>query len=211
MTSFRNEKNTGWEGAFRVPFIVRWPGKIKAGSVSNEIMSHMDWAPTLLAAAGEPEIKDKLLKGYAAGDQTYKVHLDGYNFLPYLTGKEESSPRDEYFYFSDDGDLLALRYRNWKVHFMVQDQAGTMEIWQRKFRGLRLPYVYNLRTDPYEHATITSNTYWDWYIDHAFIIYPLPDVVGEFLQTFKEYPPRQKAASFTVDDALVLLQQNTPQ
>lgn len=205
-TSFRNEKNTAWEGGFRVPFFVRWPGKIKAGTVSNEIMSHLDWAPTLLAAAGEPNIKEKLLKGYEVGDKTYKVHLDGYNYLPYLTGGEKSTPRKEFFYFSDDGDLLALRYNNWKVHFMVQDQEGTMEIWQRKFRGLRLPYAFNLRTDPYEHATITSNTYWDWYIDHAWILYPLPDVVGEFLATFKDYPPRQKAASFTIGQALETLQ-----
>ena len=206
-TSFRSEKNTGWEGAYRVPSFIRWPGKIKAGSVSNEIMSHLDWAPTLLAAAGEPAIKEKLLKGHKAGAKTYKVHLDGYNLLPYLTDKEKTAPRDEFFYFSDDGDLMAMRYRNWKVHFMVQDQKGTMEIWQRKFRGLRMPYLFNLRTDPYEFATVTSNTYWDWYIDHAWTLYPLPDVVGEFLGTFKEFPPRQKAASFTVGDALEQLQE----
>jgi arylsulfatase len=206
MTCFRNEKNTGWEGAYRVPSFIRWPGKIEAGSVSNEIMSHLDWAPTLLAAAGEPNIKEKLKKGYRAGDKTYKVHLDGYNFLPYLTGREKSSPRKEFFYFSDGGDLMGLRYNNWKVHFMVQDQAGTLEIWQREFRGLRMPYIFNLRTDPYEHATITSNTYWDWYIDHAWILYPLPDVVGKFLATFEEFPPRQKAGSFTIGDAFETLQ-----
>jgi arylsulfatase len=206
-TCFRSEKNTGWEGAYRVPSFIRWPGKIKAGRVSNEIMSHLDWAPTLLAAAGEPNIKEKLRKGIKAGDKTYKVHLDGYNFLPYLTGQEASGPRDEFFYFSDEGDLMALRYRNWKVHFMVQDQAGTMEIWQRKFRGLRMPYLYNLRTDPYEFATVTSNTYWDWYIDHAWTLYPLGDVVGEFLATFKEFPPRQKPGSFTIGDAFETLQQ----
>jgi len=204
---FRNEKNTGWEGAYRVPSFIRWPGKIKAGSVSNEIMSHLDWAPTLLAAAGEPDIADKLKDGYTAAGESYKVHLDGYNALPYLTGQQESSPRKEFFYFSDGGDLMALRYKNWKVHFMVQDQRGTLEIWQRKFRGLRMPYVFNLRTDPYENATITSNTYWDWYIDHAWILYPLPDVVGQFLATFKDFPPRQKAASFTIGDALETLEQ----
>jgi arylsulfatase len=208
-TSFRSEKNTGWEGAYRVPSFIRWPGKIKAGSVSNEIASHLDWAPTLLAAAGDPNIKEKLLKGHKAAGKKYKVHLDGYNLLPYLTGQEAKSPREEFFYFSDDGDMMALRYRNWKVHFMVQDQPGTMEIWQREFRGLRLPYIFNLRTDPYEFATITSNTYWDWYIDHAWILYPLPDVVGEFLVTFKEFPPRQKAASFTIGDALETLQHAT--
>jgi arylsulfatase len=205
-TLFRNEKNTGWEGGFRAPCIVRWPGKIKAGTVSNEIMSGLDWLPTLLAAAGDPDVKKKLLKGYKAAGKKFKVHLDGYNFLPYLTGKAESGPRDEYFYFSDDGDLLALRYKNWKVHFMVQDQEGTLEIWQREFRGLRIPLVFNLRTDPFEHATVTSNTYWDWFFNHSFIIYPLPDVVGGFLETFKKYPPRQKAASFTIGQALDTLQ-----
>jgi len=203
---FRNEKNTGWEGAFRIPSVIRWPGKIQANAVSNNIISHQDWLPTLVAAAGEPQVKEKLLKGYKANGKTYKVHLDGYDFLPYLTGEEAEGPREEFFYFSDDGDLLALRYRNWKVHFMVQDQAGTLEIWQRKFRDLRLPYLFNLRTDPYEQATITSNTYWDWYIDRAWALYPLNDIVGGFLATFEDYPPRQKAGSFTVGAALEKLQ-----
>ncbi len=206
MTPFRNEKNTGWEGAFRVPFMVRWPGKIKAGTVSNEIMSNLDWMPTLLAAAGEPDVKQKLLKGHRAGGKTYTVHLDGYNFLPYLTGKEKTGPRVEYFYFSDDGDLLALRHGNWKVHFKVQDQPGTLELWQREFRNLRLPYLFNLRTDPYERATITSNDYWNWYIRHVFLLVPAQEKVGEFLATFKEYPPRQEAASFTIDQVLRTLQ-----
>jgi arylsulfatase A-like enzyme len=203
---FRNEKNTGWEGGVRVPSFARWPGKIEAGAVSNEIMSHLDWMPTLLAAAGAPDVPQKLLKGYKADGKKYKVHLDGYNFLPYLTGKKDTGPRDEFFYFSDDGDLLALRYKNWKVHFMIQDQEGTLEIWQREFRGLRLPLLFNLRTDPFEQATITSNSYWDWYIDRAWTLYPLNDVVGEFLATFKEYPPRQKAGSFTLGDALKSLE-----
>ncbi|MCP4263816.1 MAG: arylsulfatase [Planctomycetes bacterium] len=203
---FRSEKNTGWEGAYRVPSFVRWPGKIKAGSVSNEIMSHLDWLPTLVAAAGEAQVKDKLLKGYKADGKKYKVHLDGYNFLPYMTGQEEKGPRKEFFYFSDGGDLMALRYNNWKVHFMVQDQPGTLEIWQREFRGLRMPYIFNLRTDPFEQATITSNTYWDWYIDHAWVMYPLGDVVGGFLKTFKDYPPRMKAGSWDMGKALEKLQ-----
>ena len=182
---------------------MRWPAQVPGGRISNEIISHQDWLPTLMAAVGEPDIKEKLKKGgVKAIGRSYKVHLDGYNFLPYLTGKEKQGPRKEFFYFSDDGDLLALRYNNWKVHFMVQDQEGTLEIWQRKFRGLRTPLIFNVRTDPYEQATITSNSYWDWYIDHAWIMYPLPDVVGKFLATFKEYPPRQKAASFTIGDAL---------
>jgi len=200
-TKFRSEKNTGWEGAYRVPQFVRWPGKIKPGTISNEIMSHLDWAPTLLAVAGNTDVKDKLLKGYEANGKTYKNHLDGYNFLPYLTGQEEKGPRKEFFYFSDEGDLMGLRYNNWKLHFMLQDQAGTMEIWQRDFRGLRMPYIYNLRTDPYEFARTTSNTYWDWYIDHAWILYPMGDVIGPFLKSFDEYPPVQKPGSFTVGDA----------
>ena len=203
---FRSEKNTGWEGAYRVPSFARWPGKIKAGSVSNEIMSHLDWVPTLVAAAGEPDVDKKLLKGYKANGKNYKVHLDGYNFLPHMTGKEKQGPRKEFFYFSDGGDLMALRYNNWKVHFMVQDQEGTLEIWQRQFRGLRMPYIFNLRTDPFEQATITSNTYWDWYIDHAWVMYPLGDVVGKFLATFKEYPPRMKAGSWDISKALDTLQ-----
>ena len=206
MTPFRSEKNTGWEGGFRVPFMVRWPDKIQAGTVSNAIMSNLDWAPTLLAAAGEPDVKDKLLEGYEADGKKFKVHLDGYNFLPYLTGQETTSPRIEYFYFSDDGDLLALRYGNWKVQFKVQDEAGTLRIWQREFENLRMPYLFNLKTDPYERATITSNTYWDWYIRHVFLLVPAQDKVGAFLSTFEEYPPRQKAASFTVDQVLQTLQ-----
>jgi arylsulfatase len=206
MTPFRNEKNTGWEGGFRVPFMVRWPGKIKAGTVSNEIMSNLDWAPTLLAAAGEPDVKEKLLTGHRAAGKRFKVHLDGYNFLPYLTGQEQTGPRIEYFYFSDDGDLLALRHGNWKVHFKVQDEPGTMRLWQREFENLRLPYLFNLRTDPYERATITSNNYWNWYIRHVFLLVPAQEKVGEFLSTFKEYPPRQKAASFTIDQVLETLQ-----
>jgi arylsulfatase len=203
---FRSEKNTGWEGAYRVPSFARWPGKIEAGSISNAIMSHLDWLPTLVAAAGDPQVKDKLLKGYKADGKKYKIHLDGYNFLPYLTGKEKEGPRKEFFYFSDGGDLMALRYNNWKVHFMVQDQEGTLEIWQRKFRGLRMPYIFNLRTDPYEQATVTSNTYWDWYIDHAWVMYPLGDVLGKYLATYKEYPPRMKAGSWDVSKALDAVQ-----
>jgi arylsulfatase len=206
MTPFRGEKVTGWEGAFRTPAMVRWPGKIKAGTVSNEIMSHLDWTPTLLAAAGEPDIKEKLKKGHKADGKTFKVHLDGYNFLPHLTGKEEKGPRIEYFYFSDGGELLALRYDNWKMHFAIQDSPGTFDVWQREFRPVRIPYIYNLRTDPYERATITSNSYYNWLMRRVFLLVPAQDVVGEFLATFKEFPPRQKAASFTIDQVMEKLQ-----
>lgn len=206
MTPFRGEKDTGWEGAFRVPAIVRWPGHISAGAITNDFMSHLDWMPTLLAAAGVPDVKDKLLSGYRAGGKRFKVHLDGYNFLPYLTGETTEAPRKEYFYFSDDGDLLAMRYDNWKVHFAQQRDPGTLALWGEPFVATRIPWLYNLRTDPYEKATITSNTYWDWYLDHVYLLLPAQKFVAQFLETFKEYPPRQKAASFTIDQALEALQ-----
>ena len=207
MTPFRSEKNTNWEGAFRVPGMVRWPGKIKAGAVSNQMISHMDWLPTILAAAGEPDIKDKLLKGHQAGDKTFKVHLDGYNQLPFLTGETDKSPREAFFYFSDDGDLLGLRYDNWKIVFAEQRLQGTMQLWAEPFVRLRLPKMFNLRTDPFEFADITSNTYWDWLVDHAYLLVPAQQIVGQFLATFKDFPPRQKAASFSVDQALEKLQE----
>jgi arylsulfatase A-like enzyme len=206
MTPFRSEKDTGWEGAFRVPAMVRWPGHIEAGSVSNTIMSHLDWMPTILAATGATDVKDKLLSGYKANGKRFKVHLDGYNFLPYLTGEMEEAPRESVFYFSDDGDLLALRYDNWKFHFAQQRTPGTMDIWAEPFVATRLPFIYNLRTDPYEKASITSNTYWDWIFKHAFLLVPAQKYVGDFLATFEDYPPRQKAASFTIDQALEKLE-----
>jgi arylsulfatase A-like enzyme len=159
MTPFRNEKDSNWEGAFRVPCFIRWPGVIKPGSVSNDIVSNLDWLPTILAAAGEPDIKEKLLKGHQVGDKTFKVHLDGYNLVPYFKGEVEHSPRVEYFYFSDDGDLMAMRYDNWKIVFMEQRVQGTLRIWQEPLVTLRFPKLFNLRTDPYERADITSNTY----------------------------------------------------
>jgi arylsulfatase A-like enzyme len=206
MTWFRSEKNTNWEGAFRTPAIVRWPGKIKAGVVSNEIVSHLDWLPTFLAAAGEPDIKDKLLTGHKAGGKSFTVHLDGYNLLPYLTGEQEHSPRQGFFYFSDDGDLTAFRFDNWKIVFMEQRAAGTLRIWAEPFTALRVPKIFNLRTDPFERADITSNTYYDWLIDHAYMLGAAQNLVGQFLATFLKYPPRQKAASFTVDQAMQKLE-----
>ncbi|MGO8920167.1 MAG: arylsulfatase [Stellaceae bacterium] len=202
MTPFRNEKNSNWEGAYRVPAMVRWPGRIKAGSVSNEIVSHMDWLPTFLAVAGDPDIKEMLVKGCKVGSKTFKVHLDGYNLLPHLTGREKNGPRPGFFYFSDDGDLTAMRYDNWKLVFMEQRVQGTMRIWAEPFVALRVPKIFNLRIDPYERADITSNTYYDWLIDHAYLLVPAQAVVGEFLATFAEFPPRQKAASFTIGKAL---------
>jgi arylsulfatase A-like enzyme len=202
MTPFRNEKNSNWEGAYRVPAMVRWPGKIKAGSISNVIMSHLDWMPTLLAAVGVPDVKEKLLTGFTAGNKNFKVHLDGYNFLPYLVGKEKKGPREEFFYFSDDGDLTGLRYDNWKLVFAEQRVQGTLQIWAEPFVRLRFPKIFNLRMDPYERADITSNTYYDYFLNHAFVLTPAQAYVGKFMETFKEFPPRQKAASFTVDQTL---------
>lgn len=202
MTPFRSEKNTNWEGAFRVPKLIRWPGVIEPGTISNEIVSHLDWLPTLVAIAGDPDIKEKLLKGHQAGDKTFKVHLDGYNFVPYLKGEVEKSPRLEFFYFSDDGNLMALRYDHWKTVFMEQRVTGTCQIWAEPFVVLRVPKLFNLRTDPYERADITSNTYWDWMFDHIPLVLAAQPVVAKFISTFVEFPPRQKAASFTVDQVM---------
>jgi len=206
-TPFRGEKNTNWEGGWRVPAMVRWPGKIKADSVSNEIMHHMDWLPTLLAAVGDADIKSKLLKGHKANNRTYKNHLDGYNFLPFLTGKEDKGPRNEIFYFSDDGDLTALRYQDWKLIFMEQRVEATFQAWAEPFIPLRVPLIFNLRRDPYERSQKTSNTYYDWLIDRAYLLVPAQAYVGNFLQTFKDYPPRQKAASFSLDQVMEKLQE----
>ena len=207
MTPFRGEKNTNWEGGWRVPSAVRWPGKIEAGSVSNDIMHHMDWFPTFVAAAGNDDVKEELLKGKNVGSKNYKVHLDGYNFLPYLMGKQEQGPRDEIFYFSDDGDLTALRFRDWKIIFLEQRVETTLQAWAEPFVPLRVPLIFNLRRDPYERANLTSNTYYDWLLDHVFLLVPAQDYVGKFLMTFQEYPPRQKAASFSLDQVMEKLQQ----
>jgi arylsulfatase len=202
MTPFRNEKNSNWEGAFRIPLLLRWPGKIAAASVSNEIVQHHDWLPTFLAAAGDTDVVEKCKKGFKAGDKTFKVHIDGYNLLPYLTGQEKKSPRKGFIYFSDDGDLVGLRFDNWKVVFMEQRVEGTLRVWAEPFVALRTPKLFNLRTDPYERADITSNTYYDWMIHNGYMIFAAQTIVSEFLKTFKDFPPRQKAASFTIDQAM---------
>jgi len=206
-TPFRSEKNTNWEGAYRVPAIVRWPGHIAAGSVSNEMIAHLDWMPTLLAAAGVPDVKEKLLTGYTAAGKTFKVHLDGYNMLPLLTGQTKKNPRESFLYFNDDAQLVSLRYDNWKFVFMEQRQKGTMQIWAEPFTSLRVPKMFNLRTDPYEVADVTSNTYYDWLLDHAFLFVPAQTFVGNFITSFKDFPPRQKAASFNMDEVMQKLQE----
>jgi arylsulfatase A-like enzyme len=207
MTPFRSEKDTNWEGAFRIPLVVRWPGKIPAGVVTNEIIQHHDWLPTFLAMAGESDIVEKCKKGYGAGDKTFKVHIDGYNMLDFLTKKGVESPRKGLVYFDDDGNLVALRVENWKIVFLEQRCPGTLRVWAEPFTSLRLPKLFNLRTDPYERADITSNTYYDWLIDHAPQMNMGVAVVQPFLATFKDFPPRQKAASFTIDQALEKISQ----
>ena len=206
MTPFRSEKNTNWEGAFRIPEVIRWPGKIPAGVVSNEIVQHHDWLPTFLAAAGEPEIVEKLKAGHKVNGTQFKVHIDGYNLLPYMTGEVDESPRKGLVYFSDDGDVLALRFDNWKVVFMEQRVQGTLQIWFEPFVSLRVPKIFNLRTDPFERADVTSNTYWDWFMDNDYLALAATTLIAQFLATFKEFPPRQKAASFTIDQVVAKLE-----
>jgi arylsulfatase len=208
-TPFRSEKNTNWEGAFRVPCLIRWPGRIQPGSVSNEMISGLDWLPTLMAAAGDPDIKEKLLKGHQAGGKTFKVHLDGYNQLPYLTGQQPAGARKEFIYFNDDGDLVAVRYENWKVVFEEQRATGTLRIWAEPFTPLRVPKLFNLRSDPYERADVTSNTYYDWLMtDGAGVFIAAPAVVAKFLDSFKEYPPSQRPSSFSIDQMVENLQRS---
>jgi arylsulfatase A-like enzyme len=208
-TPFRSEKNTNWEGAFRVPCLIRWPGRIQPGSVSNDIVSGLDWLPTLMAAAGDPDIKDKLLRGHQAGAKTFKVHLDGYNQLPYLTSLQERSARKEFVYFNDDADLVALRYENWKFVFEEQRATGTMRIWAEPFTKLRVPKLFDLRSDPYERADVTSNTFYDFFLsDGAGPFIASQAIVAPFLATFKEYPPSQRPSSFSIDQLVEKMQQS---
>ncbi len=202
MTPFRSEKDTNWEGAFRVPLVVRWPGHIPAGSICNDIVSHHDWMPTFLAAAGAPDVKEKLLRGHDAAGKHFRAHLDGYNLLPYLSGKEKKCPREGFIYFDDDGDLVAMRFDNWKMNFREQRTVGTLDVWAEPLVTLRVPKLFNLRMDPFERADTTSNTYWDWYLRKAYLIMAAQGMVARFLQTFTDYPPRQRAASFTIDQAI---------
>jgi arylsulfatase A-like enzyme len=196
-TPFRGEKNTNWEGGWRVPCAIRWPGVIKPGTVSNEVFSHVDMLPTLLAAAGEPDIVGKCKKGHKAGNRTFKVHLDGYNLLPFLKGEAKENPRKGLLYWSDDGDLIALRVGPWKAHFMVQNAEG-VKAWEVPFVPMRLPQLYHLRSDPFERGD-TSMFYEKWRSDRMFTLVPAQAIVGEFLKSFKEFPPRQKPASFSID------------
>jgi arylsulfatase len=201
ISPFRSEKNTNWEGGWRVPFFLRWPSVVKPGSVFNGVASHQDWLPTFLAAAGERAIADKLLKGHKIGDKAYRVHLDGYNLLPYLTGETKDSPRKFFFYISDDGDILALRMGDWKLVLMEQ-RAKQLMCWFEPFVKLRAPKMFNLRRDPFERADENSNTYWDWVISHAYLLYEMQGLVAQQIENFTKFPPRQKPAAFNLDAVL---------
>ncbi len=202
ITPFRGEKNTNWEGSFRVPAVVRWPGKVEANSISNEIMSHQDWVPTLMAAVGEPNIKQKLLDGHEANGKTYNVHLDGFNFVPYLTGEAEKGPRTSFVYASDGGEILALRDGDWKMVFAEQ-RARRFDVWAEPFVKLRVPKVFNLRQDPFERADTDSNSYQVWW-DRKIQARGMATLIKMkgFLSTFKDYPPRQRPATFTIDQMM---------
>jgi len=208
ITPFRSEKNTNWEGGWRVPAFIRWPAKFKAGTVLNGIVCHQDMLPTLLAAAGEPGINEKLLNGHKAGSRTYKVHIDGFNMLPYLTGEVNESPRLNFFYVSDDGDIMALRHGDWKAVLMEQ-RAHQLACWAEPFVPLRIPKMFNLRRDPFERADVDSNTYWDWVISHAYLIYGMQGIVAQQIDAFVKFPPRQKPASFNLDAVLRKLEEST--
>jgi arylsulfatase A-like enzyme len=185
-----------------VPMLVRWPGKIAAGSVANGIVQHHDWLPSFLAMAGAPDVVDKLKKGYRAIGRTFKNHTDGFNLLPYLTGQAKESPRNFFFYLSDDGDVLAIRLDNWKMVFIEQRCQGTLQVWAEPFTRLRLPKIFNLRTDPCEFSDVTSNSYYDWLIHHMFFLMAGQTAAAKFADTFKEFPPAQRPGSFTIDDAM---------
>jgi arylsulfatase len=198
ITPFRSEKNTNWEGAYRVPAMVRWPGKIPAGVVSNQVMAHLDWMPTLAAVAGDNDLKERLLKGTSIGGKQSKLHLDGYNFLPYLTGTAEKAPRAEFHYLDDEGMPVGLRIGDWKLVY-AENRAKTMALWAEPFVTLRMFKIFNLRRDPFERADHNSNTYWDWMISKAPQGYLALATTGAFLQTFTDYPPSQRADSWSID------------
>jgi arylsulfatase A-like enzyme len=205
ITPFRAEKNTNWEGGWRVPAFVRWPGTIKPGTVLNGVVSHQDWLPTLLAAAGEPNIREKLREGYDADGKTFKVFIDGLNMLPYLSAEVQESPRQSFFYISDDGDVIGIRMGDWKM-VLAEQRATRLMCWAEPFVKLRLPKMFHLRRDPFERADENSNTYWDWEISKAYLLYQMQDLVAEQITNFVKFPPRQKPAAFNLDDVMRRLQ-----
>jgi len=200
-TPFRGEKATNWEGGYRVPALIRWPGVIKPGSVYNDVFAHEDMLPTILAAAGVPDVKQRLLQGYAAGSTTFKVHLDGYDLAPYFKGEAKESPRREFLYWNDDGKLVALRYSRWKLVFSEQRSHG-FGVWEEPFVDLRLPALYDLRSDPFERANHESIGYPQWRVERVYLLVPAQAYVANWLSTFKDFPPRQKPASFSLDQVM---------
>jgi len=201
-TPFRSEKDTNWEGGWRVPALIRWPGVLKPGTISNEIFSHTDMLPTMLAAAGEPDVVEKLKKGYKAGNKTFKVFIDGYNLLPFFKGEAKENPRKGFLYWSDDGELMAARYEQWKIHFQEQRAYG-LDVWREPLVSMRLPKIFNVRSDPFEAADREASMYYDrWTAARIFLLVPVQVMIGEYLKTFLEFPPRQKPASFSIDQAL---------
>jgi len=207
-TPFRSEKDTNWEGGWRVPCAIRWPGVIKPGTVSNDTFSHQDMLPTLVAAAGEPNIKEKLKTGYQAGKKTFKVYIDGFNLLPYWKGDVKENPRPGFLYWSDEGDLMALRYSHWKIHFM-ETRAEGCAAWQDPFIPLRLPKLVNLRSDPFEEADISGTMfYWKWRADRVFALAPAGALIGQYMRTMMEFPPRQRPESWSVGDVMEKLQRH---
>jgi arylsulfatase len=195
---FRSEKNSNWEGAYRVPAFVRWPGHFPAGQTINGIISHEDWLPTLAAAAGDPNIKEKLQKGVELDGRKYRNYVDGYNMMDYFSGKAKASPRNEFIYVNDDGQVVAMRYGDWKVVFL-ENRGEAFGVWREPFVELRVPLLFNLRRDPFERAQHNSNTYNDWFLDRAFVIIPLQAMAGHFLMTMKDYPPSQTPGSFNLE------------
>ncbi len=204
-TPFRSQKDTNWEGGWRVPAFIRWPGKIEAGTVLNGIVSHQDMLPTLVAAAGDPDIKSKLLAGHKVGSKTFKVHIDGYNLIPYLTGKEKESPRSFFFYMSDDGEVMAVRHKDWKF-VLGEQRANQMRVWMEPLNKLRVPLIFNLRRDPFEKAQHNSNTYYDWMMYHAFLLYDMQALVAQQIDDFVKFPPRQRPAAFNLDAVMQQVQ-----
>lgn len=198
ISPWRSEKNSNWEGAFRVPCLARWPGQFPAGKVLNGIVSHQDWLPTFMALVGEPDIADKLVRGHQAGDKTFRVHIDGFNMLPYLTGEVDESPREYFGYVNDDGGIVGIRWGDYKAVFAEQ-RAKTMQLWAEPFVELRFPKIFNLRQDPFERADENANTYWEWSARHIWIIYGIQAYAAEQLASFMEFPPRQKPGSFNLD------------
>jgi arylsulfatase len=208
-TPFKGEKATNWEGGFRVPTCIRWPGVIKPGTVYSDMFAHEDLIPTFAAAAGEPDLVEKVKKGYEAGGKTFKVHLDGYNLIPFFSSEVTESPRKEFLYWSDDGDLMAIRVNQWKVSFKEQDHTG-LSVWQREFTNLRAPRIYNLRADPFERGP-EAIAYGDWMAHRMFLIVPSQAIVARWLSSFKEFPIRQKPASFNLDEVMRKLSESSKQ